>query len=296
MINTQDDPLGKDRLGRRDNNTMYTANIPSEDGTPKAMFELKKYKGLFDEQVYSSERKMRCVNTSKPRENRPLIMKEGKIEQTIINGCFDKDTIEVGYMERPSSPTSVVPLNNTTSKETKDKYVDLLFNIIGNGEHINFQKWFQIAGILKCNGYSFDILEEYTAIMDKGNPKTETIWGSINTSKPLSIYGLQNIAKSVNPNAYYDWLKKNNEYISFDILQKGSNDVSKYISKTLKDILIYCKSEWYACLNNLWVIIDNPNSIIVSAIQDEIDKLLKIHTDKLNMISDEEEKQLIIDN
>jgi hypothetical protein len=30
MINTQDDPLGKDRLGRRDNNTLYTANIPSE--------------------------------------------------------------------------------------------------------------------------------------------------------------------------------------------------------------------------------------------------------------------------
>jgi hypothetical protein len=48
MINTQDDPLGKDRLGRRDNNTIYTANIPSEDGTPKAMFELKKHKGLFE--------------------------------------------------------------------------------------------------------------------------------------------------------------------------------------------------------------------------------------------------------
>ena len=48
MINTQDDPLGKDRLGRRDNNTLYTANIPSEDGTPKAMFELKRHKGLFE--------------------------------------------------------------------------------------------------------------------------------------------------------------------------------------------------------------------------------------------------------
>jgi hypothetical protein len=48
MINTQDDPLGKDRLGRKDNNTMYTANIPTEDGTPKAMFELKKHKTLFE--------------------------------------------------------------------------------------------------------------------------------------------------------------------------------------------------------------------------------------------------------
>jgi len=35
IIGTQQDPLGKDRLGRRDNNTLYTANIPSEDSTPK---------------------------------------------------------------------------------------------------------------------------------------------------------------------------------------------------------------------------------------------------------------------
>jgi hypothetical protein len=48
MINTQDDPLGKDRLGRKDNNTLYTANIPSEDGTPKAMFEFKKNKSLLE--------------------------------------------------------------------------------------------------------------------------------------------------------------------------------------------------------------------------------------------------------
>jgi hypothetical protein len=53
MINTQDDPLGKDRLGRKDNNTLYTANIPSEDGTPKGgspvgLSELNKHKGLFE--------------------------------------------------------------------------------------------------------------------------------------------------------------------------------------------------------------------------------------------------------
>jgi hypothetical protein len=53
FINTQDDPLGKDRLGRRDNNTLYTANIPSEDGTPKGgspvgLAELNKHKALFE--------------------------------------------------------------------------------------------------------------------------------------------------------------------------------------------------------------------------------------------------------
>ena len=38
IINTQKDPLGKDRLGRKGMKTLYTANIPSNemaDGTPK---------------------------------------------------------------------------------------------------------------------------------------------------------------------------------------------------------------------------------------------------------------------
>ena len=49
MINTQNDPLGKDRLGAGENGTLYTANQPEEgSGTPKAMFELKRHKGLFE--------------------------------------------------------------------------------------------------------------------------------------------------------------------------------------------------------------------------------------------------------
>jgi hypothetical protein len=52
MINTQKDPLGKDRLGREENATLYTANIPDEgSGTPKsysalALAESMRYKGM----------------------------------------------------------------------------------------------------------------------------------------------------------------------------------------------------------------------------------------------------------
>jgi len=52
MINTQKDPLGKDRLGREENATLYTANIPDEgSGTPKsygalALAESLKYKDM----------------------------------------------------------------------------------------------------------------------------------------------------------------------------------------------------------------------------------------------------------
>jgi hypothetical protein len=49
IINTQNDPLGKDRLGAGENGTLYTANQPEEgSGTPKSMFELKRHKGLFE--------------------------------------------------------------------------------------------------------------------------------------------------------------------------------------------------------------------------------------------------------
>jgi hypothetical protein len=36
IIGTQQDPLGKDRLGKMDNNTSKQANIPTDDGTPKS--------------------------------------------------------------------------------------------------------------------------------------------------------------------------------------------------------------------------------------------------------------------
>jgi len=50
IINTQNDPLGKDRTGRIDNNTTNEPNIPREDGTPKggsplAIAEVYKNKG-----------------------------------------------------------------------------------------------------------------------------------------------------------------------------------------------------------------------------------------------------------
>jgi len=49
IIGTQKDPLGKDRLGSKENGSLYTANATEEgSGSPKAMFELKKNKGLFE--------------------------------------------------------------------------------------------------------------------------------------------------------------------------------------------------------------------------------------------------------
>jgi hypothetical protein len=52
IVGTQEDPLGKDRLGSKENSTIYTANIPDEgSGTPKsygalALAESLRYKNM----------------------------------------------------------------------------------------------------------------------------------------------------------------------------------------------------------------------------------------------------------
>ena len=261
---------------------------------PKSAKELKTnpHKNLFDESVYNSEKKMRCVNTSKPNENRPLIMKEGKIEQTLITSCFDADVIEVGYKPLPPSPNSVVCIDPAQKIENKDKYLELLFNVIGNGEHIDYNLWFKIGCILKCNGYTLEIFEKYTAIVDPNNPKTDKIWEGINQNRPISIYTMQNIAKTINFNAYFEWLDKYNEYITMEIIEKGVNEISKFISKSLKSYLIYDNNTWYACKNNLWVKLKDPSAMIVSAIEDELDKYSKILNDKLNKADKENEVEV----
>jgi hypothetical protein len=56
---------------------------------------IEKTKDLFDNGIYDSNRKMRCVGTSKPDENRPLVLKEGELKDTLISGCFAEDITDL---------------------------------------------------------------------------------------------------------------------------------------------------------------------------------------------------------
>jgi hypothetical protein len=61
IIGTQKDPLGKDRLGSKENSTLYTANIPDEDsGTPKggsplALAEVLRNKDMLKSIVFKNK-------------------------------------------------------------------------------------------------------------------------------------------------------------------------------------------------------------------------------------------------
>ena len=60
IVGTQRDPLGKDRLGSKENSTLYTANQPEESGTPKggsplALVEYKRNESLLKSIVFKNK-------------------------------------------------------------------------------------------------------------------------------------------------------------------------------------------------------------------------------------------------
>ena len=56
---------------------------------------------LFDEGIYDLNRKMRCLNSSKPKEDRPLIISKGEAKDTIISGFFDENAITLPDFNAP---------------------------------------------------------------------------------------------------------------------------------------------------------------------------------------------------
>jgi hypothetical protein len=158
-------------------------------------------------------------------------------------------------------------------------FLDLLFNVIKNErdekgyKKISHQYWFQICGILKYNGYKKEIWLKYSRFISNTNSASKT-WEAIKNNTPMSIYGLQNIAKVINPFGYKEWFFKHKQYISLKVLNKGANDIAKEIQEQLKHDLVYCDDKWFlfdkqSCL---WRIVKNPSATIISHIQCRIDQ------------------------
>lgn len=250
----------------------------------------------FDLQVYTKERKMRCYETSKPNQNRPLKLIEGNIEGTIIQAFMDKDVFEFNYESkiRPSSPNSVVPNCENNTQIKADKYIELL-TIIGKGnEKILHNIWFNIGSILKTNGYTKKVFEEFTKEFVANKEKElDKIWDCINTEQIYSVHGLQKLAKRVNLSHYNEWFIKHKQYISLKTITKGNNDIASFISKGLKEVLVYCNKQWIMYDNriNLWRITDAPNAKVCNYIQHLIDCSLETLIYKMNRIENEDEKK-----
>jgi hypothetical protein len=105
----------------------------------------------FDLSIYNNRRAMRCINTSKPNENRPLKLASGSIEQTIIQ-CPADDAIEFAF--QPESPTSVVVKQLYSVSINTDKMLEL--GGIIKMEYINlYHDWLKIVWSLQSESEQY---------------------------------------------------------------------------------------------------------------------------------------------
>ena len=159
---------------------------------------------------------------------------------------------------------------------TDDKWLDLLFNIIRNqvvdgAKVITWDYWFKIAGILKSNKYELATFLKYSLPVSTESEATK-LWECNRKIPPMSLYGLQNIAKEVNPFGYRNWITKHQQYIPLAVLAMGENDVARYISEQLRGSLVYCDGWWRLDKNNLWVASKKaPLATVITHLQTLID-------------------------
>jgi hypothetical protein len=79
----------------------------------------------FDTSVYSKGQKMRMVGTSKPKENRPLIMVKGRIEDSFIS-YVDKNCMRIFDSEKEEQDTNQYSTTIKPSSTSLNELYDLL--------------------------------------------------------------------------------------------------------------------------------------------------------------------------
>jgi hypothetical protein len=197
--------------------------------------------------------------------------------------------------------------NALKSAGVVDKWVQLLYNVIGNeivdGKfQINGQKWFQVAGILKTNGYHKDIFMDWTKKAEKNKKKLQEAsdtWEAINSNKNMALQGLKKIARWVDEDGYKAWVRQYDEFMPLKILTNGENEIAKYIAEQLQSDLIFCNNNWFMFdeRTKLWRIVANPHAIVISHIQHKIDESREVtYALKQQHSNDEEKKKEFDDN
>lgn len=243
-------------------------------------------KDFFDDEVYNLNRKMRCIGTSKPNENRPLVLVDGKLEDTLITADLD-NAILINYVkEKPKIKIPNSPRSISDTSVLNDAYNDLL-TIVGNKNHKR-DTWLILCSWF-VNNSSKDAFLNFVDFEWKDD--AEKMFDEFSKNQhPCSKFALDNIAKKVDENAYVAWRRKHNKFISFDIMSKGSNDIAQYISNRLKQVLIYCEEQWYQFHKDscLWGIVKRPDAIVITHLQKEIDEARENILNIKNRTDDEE--------
>lgn len=234
-------------------------------------------KGFFDDGIYDMNRKMRCIGTSKPDEDRPLVLKYGTVEDTIIS-IVNNAVVDMPILDEPVAG-NVAVVNSDTDVQ---KYCDYMSLITLDNFH-KYQDWYKIQRASANIGIAFEVYDEfmikyhahYGANSHYDKQKNREAYEQPNKSKfVLGWRYIMNLAEKCNPDAKKTLDTKYRRTITADILAKGSNDICQFMTPILFVKLRFCENAWWLCQkNNIWECIIDPTAVIVTAIQTEIDVL-----------------------
>ena len=205
---------------------------------------------FFDSGIYDTNRKMRCIGTSKPNEDRPLILKVGTIKDTIISNIEEaKYVIPTLDLDNDKNVGSAVSKTSTSNIE---KYKDYM-TLIPSSKFANYESWFKINCASSNIGIPFEVYDRFMkdcSGYDRDN--NLKCYGLPNTSKKGSlgwryIYSLafecnplakQELDKKYsNSNMDFQHMKEQFEEQHLKIINKGF-----FIKETENDFIIMKKT------------------------------------------------------
>ena len=109
---------------------------------------------VFDQGIYDSNRKMRCLNTSKPKETRPLILKHGNIVDTIIQNVGGATQTIAGKSPEENG------VKISSENEHIQKYCDYV-SIINPSNFEDYSSWWKFQQASANLLIPFDIYDKF---------------------------------------------------------------------------------------------------------------------------------------
>lgn len=262
----------------------------------------------FDVSIYDTNKKMRCYETSKPNENRPLKLVEGTIAGTVITGCFDKDAIEVDYVsakKEPKSPNSVVGVTNYEKIAELGEIISLKY-LNDNG---CYHDWCKIIWSLHSENADYkeiakDISKRGIKLYDE--TVFETTWNAFKPST-ITIGSFYHYCKESNEIEYKRICSKYSfeKVITAEICDtnyvteiKNITDLyqcSILIAPKLINVVILCNEQWFVLQsNNLWNKVKEPTFQITTQIRKYIDFNVSNLSNQLTKCDDADEHKMLV--
>ena len=226
---------------------------------------------------------------------------EYSVKEKVINILKEVKEKKQSSILTPPNSRSPTPQQVFSPLHTNyvDEYMDLLFNVIGNGYNTDNSKVVSrkdrlcICNVLKSNHYKKDIYINYCGLREgQGKDTASETWDSIEIKNTTPLFVLQGLAKRLNANGYDKWFIKNKKYIKLSVLKKGENKVAEYITDYLSNKLIYCIEKWWFFDTKLRIWrFATPNAIIINEVQRQIDIARKTLLTRITEEEDDEKKK-----